>query len=115
MKTVLIALAALVATGAVAKESVCAKWEFGEPEELKKCLAQQATAKAFIQEYMNRYNMRSSIQAEQALRQGRGAALLFSECARLGTVGGVEDLAEVASCLKYREAQEKAAGTDLTK
>ena len=53
------ALVFLGAARVMAKDSVCAKGEFGEPDELKKCLADQATAEAYIQQFMTRYNMRS--------------------------------------------------------
>jgi hypothetical protein len=106
----------IAASGARANDSVCAKWKsFGAPAEIKKCYDEQEAARDFISAWLEKYGVKSPRQLLNAVRQGKLFALLYQECTMqdVGTEG--EDLTTLASCLKYHEAQEKSAGTDLTK
>jgi len=105
-----------VASHALAKESVCAKWEFGEPGDLKKCQAQQDEAKAFIWRWLAQYGVNSPLQLEAAFRENKLAAMLVMKCIkRTAFLSVVEDWTITADCVRDNEKTEKAAGTDLSK
>jgi hypothetical protein len=111
------ALALVALTGPCAgADSVCDKWEFADDggTELKKCRAAEAAGKKYIADWLAKYGVHSPLQLQLAMRDKRGFALLYEDCAP--SVGDAAiDLAYVASCLKHYEDEELKAGTDLTR
>ena len=94
-------------------DTVCSKYEFGEPGDLKKCLAEQEADKAFIWQWLAQFGTKSPLQLEMAVQKGCLFALLANQCMREAN-GAVKDLNPAIWCLKSQEKSEKAAGTDLS-
>jgi hypothetical protein len=86
MRGVLAGLVGLCLASSAIADSVCDKWEFGEPEELKKCRAEQAAAAKFLKQFP--------------------PSLSLTRCMH-GAEVGVEDLTVAVRCLKGLENCQK--------
>jgi len=103
------------ASRASANESVCAKWEFGEPGDLKKCEAQQEKAQKAVWEFLSTFGIKTPLELEVANRQNRLIGILAQRCMVLGLGGAASDWTAVGNCIYEDAKSERAAGTDLSK